>query len=209
MTRPVRIPSALAIAGLVVALAGTADAQVKPGSQQGLGLTGADIPQVLKDVKADPYKAPIEPACQTIPQEIQALNAVLGPDVDHLKTKTDVGQMAVGYARGMIPYRGVVRFLTRADAKDKALQAAATAGYARRGFLRGLEAHLHCAEADSPPVDVTAQVADISKPAGDRLAQQMLTPVSMTVAPSATDPAPITPPTAPAQVEESQPNSGR
>ena len=39
-------------------------AQPTPGSQQGLGLTGADIPPLLKTVKADPYRAPAEPALE-------------------------------------------------------------------------------------------------------------------------------------------------
>jgi hypothetical protein len=148
--------SVLAIAGVAAGLAGAAVAQVTPGSQQGLGLTGADIPDILKIVKAEPYRAPAEPACDSIPQEILALDKVLGPDVDGEQAKSSKVHMAMNYARGMIPYRGYVRFLTRADSKDKALQRAVTAGIARRAFLRGLEAHMQCA----PAADL--KVADIS-----------------------------------------------
>jgi hypothetical protein len=103
----------------------------------------------------------------------------------------------------MIPYRGYVRFITRADSKDKALQAAATAGYARRGFLRGLEAHLRCAPAaetqvaaaaDNQAADVSGRAAEVrvaqAEPApapksrsGDEIARQMLTPVSTAPSP--------------------------
>jgi hypothetical protein len=176
--------------GAVLMLASSAQAQVTPGSQQGLGLTGAGIPPILKEVQANPYRYPVSPACESIPKEIVALNQVLGPDVDGEQAKTSKVHMAMNYARGMIPYRGYVRFLTRADSRDKALQAAATAGYARRGFLRGLEAHLQCAPAaDAQVADVSDKVADIKvaeaepTPAprtasGDEIARQMLTPVS-------------------------------
>ena len=178
----------LAAAGVAASLAGGAAAQVTPGSQQGLGLTGGDIPPILKAVQADPYRYPAEPACESIPQEILALDQVLGPDVDGEQSKSSKAHMAMNYARGMIPYRGYVRFLTRADSKDKALQAAATAGYARRGFLRGLEAHLRCAQAaETRMADVSDKVVDLkvaeAQPApttgpGAEIARQMLTPVS-------------------------------
>jgi len=147
MAQRVRTMGVLAMAGVAASLAGAAAAQVTPGSQQWLGLTGADIPPLLKTVAADPYREPAAPACQTIPQEILALDQVLGPDIDLAQPKTGLAHKAVDYVRHMIPYRGYVRFLTRADAKDKALQAAATAGIARRAFLRGLEAHMQCAPA--------------------------------------------------------------
>ena len=44
----------------------------------------------------------------------------------------------------MVPYGGVVRFVTGANKKDKALRQAVLAGYARRGFLRGVELSLKC-----------------------------------------------------------------
>jgi hypothetical protein len=196
MARSVRKIGALAAIGVLVVAASPAAAQVKPGSQEGLGLTGADVPPILARVRADPYRAPAEPACETIPQEILALDKVLGPDVDEARKKTGMGQMAVGYARGMIPYHGVVRFITGADGKDRKLIAAEAAGNARRGFLRGLEANLRCAPdqgqaraADAQVADVSDKVADIrvaeAEPAparqaapGDEIARRMLTPVS-------------------------------
>jgi hypothetical protein len=201
MAQSVRTMRMLAAAGAAISLAGGAAAQVTPGAQQGLDLTGGDIPPILKAVEADPYRYPAAPACESIPQEILALDQVLGPDVDGEQVKSSKAHMAMNYARGMIPYRGYVRFLTRADSKDKALQAAATAGYARRGFLRGLEAHLQCAPsseikaaseivaADTKTADASDKVAEVkvadAQPApppkttpGEDIARQMLTPVS-------------------------------
>jgi hypothetical protein len=163
MAQAVRTIGFLAAASLVATLAAPAAAQVKPGSQQGLGLMGASIPPLLKQVQADPYRAPPAPACDSIPQEILALDKLLGPDVDGKQPKTGKIHMAINYVRGMIPYRGYVRFLTQADSKDKALQRAVTAGVARRAFLRGLEAHMRCApSAGAEVADASDRVADVA-----------------------------------------------
>jgi hypothetical protein len=178
MGQRVRAAATLAIAGFAAAYASCALAQLKPGSDRGLGLTGADIPPLLKQIQADPYRAPADPACESIPHEILALDAILGPDVDDpVKTSTGAKlvNMAGGAVRGMIPYRGWVRFLTQAGEKDKKLQRAATAGYARRGFLRGLEANLRCAAPSGDAVRASAVVADEPRPAGELIAAQMVT----------------------------------
>jgi hypothetical protein len=127
----------LASGGLVLGLASAAQAQLRPGSQQGLGLTGAATPAILQKARAAPYNTPAD--CRGLTDELKALDTVLGPEVDQLKTQRTKGDMAAGYVRGMVPYRGVVRFLTGADSKDRELQAAVSAGYARRGFLHGLQ----------------------------------------------------------------------
>ena len=127
---------------------------------------GPEIPEALKAVAADPYRAPAEPACQSIPAELAVLNDALGPDADeHVKEKSHaVANALSGAVRRMIPYRGVVRFLTGAGEKDKALRAAVMAGFARRGFLRGLEANLHCA---TEVAAATAEGADAAAIAPD------------------------------------------
>jgi len=160
--------AALAAVGALAGMPPAATAQqVHPGEQRGLGLTGPSIPDVLKVIAANPYKAPAEPACETIPAEILALDQVLGADADEAKPKKSyvvsyAERMAGGAIRGMVPYRGAIRFLTGADHKDHELMDAARAGWARRGFLRGLEANLECA----PHVTVAAAPASAA-PAAD------------------------------------------
>jgi hypothetical protein len=148
--RTVRLAAAgLMLAGALTALPAAAQ-QVHPGETEGLGLTGPTIPDLLKQIVADPYKAPAAPACETIPNELMALNAVLGVDADQAKPKKSIVRKAekaiAGAVRGMIPYRDEVRFLTGADRKDGQLMDASQAAWARRGFLRGLEANLRCGE---------------------------------------------------------------
>ena len=106
------------------------------GSERGLAVTGPDTPEVLRQVVSAPY-APSEGAsCQELAQQIAALNDVLGPDLDtsaaQLK-KTSFGQSAGGLVRSLIPYRGVVRFVTGAGRKEQQLGQAVVAGAARRG----------------------------------------------------------------------------
>src|SRR5689334_185110 len=136
MQRSASRPAGLALGAVLALAASAAMAEVRPGETQGLGLMGPEVPPLLKTVAADPYRAPAEPACRSIPAELTALNEVLGPDTDeHVKGKSHLVANALGGAvRRMIPYRGVVRFLTGAGQKDKDLTAAVMAGFARRGF---------------------------------------------------------------------------
>jgi hypothetical protein len=188
--RNVRHAAALALAGALAGAPMLAHAQqVRPGETEGLGLTGPRIPALLKAVAANPYAPPAEPACETIPAELVALNQVLGVDADQPKPKTSkVSQAAKaieGGVRSMIPYRGEIRFLTGADHKDHQLMDASQAAWARRGFLRGLEANLHCAgdgaegrldasnaQPLAPAPDTQVASADLPPAAGVRAAFQ-------------------------------------
>ncbi|MBS0363161.1 MAG: hypothetical protein JSR98_17425 [Proteobacteria bacterium] len=122
-----------------------------------LGLTGADVPPMLALVKADPYKAPVAPACDTIPAEILQLSNLLGPDLDSgvAAPEQTLTQRGVEAAKGFVPYSGVVRFVTGANKKDKDMHEAILAGYARRGFLRGMEINLKCGAAAQAAADPT------------------------------------------------------
>ena len=149
--RPVGNATGFGLATAVIFAGFACQAEVRPGETQGLGLTGAQVPELLKAVAADPYRAPAAPACETIPAELKALDEILGADAGQpRKHRSQVVKWAMGSVRGMVPYRGVVRFLTRADQHDHALMDATMAGFARRGFLRGLEANLHCAGPATP-----------------------------------------------------------
>lgn len=173
MRRAVQIGAIGGGAVLAAALIATAaSAQVKPGSETGLGLTGADVPQLLKDIKADPYRAATAPACDTIPAEIQAIDDLIGHDVDFkpppsdTTTKVEDQAMKSGASvvRGLVPYGGVVRFVTGANKKDDALREAIVAGYARRGYLRGVQATLKC-PAPTPAAEPKSEPKPLAQPA--------------------------------------------
>lgn len=154
----------------------TQTAPAKPDSESSvghvgntLGLTGQDVPPLLAQVKADPYKAPSAPACDTIPVEITQLSALIGPDIDAGTTEPDksLTQRGMEAAKGFVPYSGVVRFMTGANKKDKEMREAVMAGFARRGFLRGMEVNMKCHE---PPAATAADATPAAKPAKKRKA---------------------------------------
>ena len=195
----------LALAGSVGGGFTNAQAEeVKPGQQQGLGLTGSSIPDVLVRAKADPYALPSPAGCATIAAELTALDEVLGPDADQPQVKkTDNGSAAVGgVVRSFIPYRGVVRFLTGADKKDKALVDAAMAGSTRRGYLRGLAITQNC----HGPSDIDANAQAI--PASDTAPALAAMPVNTAPPQPAVAPAAIpvadTPAQAPTMVRQTR-----
>jgi hypothetical protein len=143
---------------LLGACATQSGAPVRPGPQEptlasraqtGLGLPGPDISELLKTIAVAPYVPPDPMDCAGLDKEIAGLDQVLGPDVDVKAVPEDRGQQmqkAAGDALvGMVPYRGVVRWMTGAGALERDVLAAA----ARRGFLKGLRLAHACGPRDA------------------------------------------------------------
>lgn len=129
------------------------------GTERGLAVTGPDTPEVLKQIASAPYAPSQGASCEELAQQIATLNDILGPDLDAPAAqvkKTSIGQSAGGLVRSLIPYRGVVRFVTGAGRKEQQLGQAVVAGAARRGFLRGLAHERGC---DAPPPVATPTTA--------------------------------------------------
>lgn len=97
-----------------------------------------------------PYAAPVPMDCPTLNGEIGVLGAALGPDLDDVAYDSQRPGMAQELVEGAIrdlvglPYRGVVRRVTGADARDRIARKALLAGYVRRAWLKGLAANLGC-----------------------------------------------------------------
>ncbi|WP_091737021.1 hypothetical protein [Phenylobacterium immobile] len=157
----------LAAAALLIAAPLSAAAQdpVRPGREAGLGVTGPDTPDELERIQADPYAPPRAPGCEGVAAELADLDAILGPDVDKAKAEkaSGVGAAVGGAVKSLIPYRGVVRFVTGAGKKEQALVDASMAGSARRGYLRGLQASMSC-NTGAPAVESTAADAAATAP---------------------------------------------
>lgn len=161
---------------------------VRIGEHTGLGLLGPEVPDVLKQAKAAPYAVPPGPVCESAVAELDALNGVLGPDAHEPQLKTNqVGKFVTKAIRGLIPHKDVLRFVTGAGRKESALQQAAMAGWARRGFLRGLTQGCgqdgQVVAAQAPPPVETAPLA----PAAENAA----IPVSATGSAPDVHPAPL------------------
>jgi hypothetical protein len=129
-----------------------------------LNLVRAEIPPVLAAAQKAPYGPPVERSCAAIAAEVQALDAVLGADLDAPPRGDDpglverggqaVGDVAVGAVRrtaeDVVPFRGWVRKLTGAERYERRVQAAVTAGTIRRAYLKGIAQSLGCAPPAGP-----------------------------------------------------------
>lgn len=110
-----------------------------------LNVVRAEIPPVLQAAQKAPYAAPADRSCSALTADVQALDAVLGADLDTPSTEknpsliergaTDVLR---GAAEGVIPFRGWVRKLTGAERYSRDVAAAIAAGTVRRAYLKGL-----------------------------------------------------------------------
>jgi hypothetical protein len=106
-----------------------------------LNITKKHIPLVLMAAEQHPYALSGVGSCQRLTSAIHELNAVLGDDVDlpHGKgQRTSAGRVAQSVAGSFIPFRGVIREVSGANAHDRDMQAAILAGVARRSFLKGI-----------------------------------------------------------------------
>jgi hypothetical protein len=106
-----------------------------------LNITKKHIPLVLIAAEQHPYALSGGSSCQRLTAAIGELNAVLGDDVDlpHGKgQRTSAGRFAQSVAGSFIPFRGVIREVSGANAHERDMQAAILAGVARRSFLKGV-----------------------------------------------------------------------
>jgi hypothetical protein len=109
-----------------------------------------EIPPILQKAHEEPYSLKGLTTCKQLAAEVVELNAVLGPDytVGNEIKENKAGKLAEAGGKSVInaiiPFRGMVRELTGAAPADRRLNAALDAGYARRGFLRGVHAKQGC-----------------------------------------------------------------
>uniref|UniRef100_B0SY08 Uncharacterized protein n=1 Tax=Caulobacter sp. (strain K31) TaxID=366602 RepID=B0SY08_CAUSK len=115
-----------------------------------VGVMKREIPPILVKAQNDPYSLKGMKTCRQLATEVTSLNEVLGPDyvVGNEVKENRAGKLAEAGGKtvvnAIIPFRGLVRELTGAAPADRRLNAALDAGYARRGFLRGVHAKQGC-----------------------------------------------------------------
>lgn len=118
-----------------------------------VGIDKKKIPPILATAVESPYAAPRGKGCAPIRQEMAELNAVLGPDFGQgtaaneskLGKVADIGGSAI--VNSLIPFRGLVREVSGAEAADRRYAAAVSGGMARRGYLHGLAQRQGCGAA--------------------------------------------------------------
>jgi len=145
--------SLLALAGCASGDAGKAAAT----PLNDLNVVRAEIPPVLLAAQKGAYAAPPDKACAALAADVQALDAVLGADLDTPPSadkpsliERGSGQVLQSAAEGVIPFRGWVRKLTGAERYSREVAAAIFAGTVRRAYLKGLGAATGCAAPAAP-----------------------------------------------------------
>lgn len=115
-----------------------------------IGLDKDRIPDVLTAAVENPYAAPQSRSCKGLNRSLGELNAVLGDDftVGEKANENRTGKIAEAVGKtvvnSLIPFRGLVREISGAAPAERRLQAAVTAGIARRGYLRGMASAKGC-----------------------------------------------------------------
>lgn len=115
-----------------------------------VGVAKTTIPPVLIAASANPYDMKGIKTCRDISAAFHALTDVIGPDfkVGEVKKENKAGKLAEAggqtVVNSLIPFRGLVREVTGAAPAQRRLNRAFDAGYARRGFLRGIHQTRKC-----------------------------------------------------------------
>lgn len=106
-----------------------------------LNLKKDEIPAILLAAEERPYTLSGLSTCRQLATAIGELDSVLGEDVDVPQTegkRTTPGRVAQSVVGSFIPFRGLIREVSGANSRDRALQAAILSGVARRSFLKGI-----------------------------------------------------------------------
>lgn len=121
-----------------------------------LNISKVEIPGVLRDAMASPYKPPADMSCPALQAMVADLDEELGPDLDvpeeklsHMEQgRETLGNAATGALQntveGAIPFRGWLRKLSGAERQSRHAQAAVLAGKVRRGYLKGIMESTSC-----------------------------------------------------------------
>ncbi|SLJ90912.1 hypothetical protein [Novosphingobium mathurense] len=146
-----------------------------------LNITKEEIPPILIEAIDKPYDLTDLGRCKQLIAAVERLDAILGPDVDlpqEARDRVSAGRVAKWVVSSFIPFRGLIRELSGANAQERAVRTAIQAGLARRGFLKGVGAQRGCAYPASPatPKVINAYLAqnekDDDKKDDDRKAQE-------------------------------------
>lgn len=125
-----------------------------------LGVSKTDIPELLLQALSDPYARPPRGyGCAYLSALVRPLDDALGPDIDQTPVEGDenlvnrrkvLGVAADVASSALIPFRGVVRKISGAEAHDRLAQSAYVAGSVRRAYLKGLGESRGCMPPATP-----------------------------------------------------------
>lgn len=106
-----------------------------------LNLRKKNVPDVLIAAQDAPYSLRGMRTCAQFSRAITGLNAVLGDDIDVAQAKgqrVNTGLLAKSAIGSFIPFEGVIKEISGANAHERSVQSAIYAGSVRRAFLKGV-----------------------------------------------------------------------
>lgn len=106
-----------------------------------LNLRKKKVPAVLSDASANPYDLRGLSRCPAIAAEVRDLDAALGDDFDVAQASgrsMNAGYLAKSVVGSFIPFNGLIKEISGANAQERKMQAMIYAGVARRSFLKGV-----------------------------------------------------------------------
>lgn len=118
-----------------------------------LNLFHTDIPHALLIAGQTPFSPPASLYCGVLANEIATLTTHLGPVLSAFGAKSSANSSTTddavwGAVRsasgGIIPFRGVVRWMSGAEQRDRDLARAVLAGFVRRAYLEGIRDERRC-----------------------------------------------------------------
>ncbi|MFN3522999.1 MAG: hypothetical protein ACK4YQ_12180 [Phenylobacterium sp.] len=132
------------------------DAMMQPFTD--FNITRDPIPPQLEAAARRPYAPPADLSCPALAADIRRLDSALGPDLDAADgdegDDAAVNDMVTGALRslttGWIPFRGVIRKMTGAEAHEEKAREAILSGAVRRAYLKGLGERGECASPAAP-----------------------------------------------------------
>ena len=118
-----------------------------------LNVRKKDVPVVLEAAMIRPYDLGGIKSCKGLTTAIMDLDVALGDDIDvatgEKSNMENVGNSAGAIAKSVIgsfiPFRGVIREVSGANAQERLWDRALYAGTARRAFLKGIGEQRGCA----------------------------------------------------------------
>lgn len=158
-----------------------------------LGIVRPEAPKQLSDIQYPYDSARLDNGCPQIRYEIEALNKLLGAESYAAapaksggeQAKDAAGGVVVGVAENattsFIPFRGVVRGVTGAAARDAEVERAVLLGIMRRSYLRGYGLALEC-DGVMPPGSVPPNQPPPPSVPAEQLRQQPPEPLPAPVA---------------------------
>ncbi|WP_439534548.1 hypothetical protein [Polymorphobacter sp.] len=110
------------------------------------------IPPELEAMMEKPYSLTGLKTCRQLIAEVKKINGLVGPDVDSPEALAENKQTPAEFVFGagealagsLIPFSGLVRFVSGAQKRERYAQAAVFAGSVRRAYLKGTARNRGC-----------------------------------------------------------------